>query len=356
MKTLAALDVLKAEALRFHLGSSRPPGDAAKECRQLIRTRNSLQAVFLAPKLRASRLNPDQAWRRFESAAADLNQLDSLEVRTICLADDKAVNPRFVRALRRCPERLNRLSCLRGMVNSYFKRWRTMEAPDELENLLRLVIAKFPRPLKEYAQDGLGFKFAGPRSGEFLSPLPACSRALCASPLVEQWRKSEALFSPQSAYWLAELAVEQHLSVEGLQQEFYVGKDTRLGLIMQARVAELATGRFLRQELTSNDSANLEYLRWLLKTVFTGSLVPGALHDSVSSLILSNSANKSQPFQDALRQFIQRDSRLGDPRLQKSALNWQDMNPLAMRRVVGWLAERAATAIKGGVSKTRNSE
>jgi hypothetical protein len=301
---LEALDVLRAETSGLRARPLSSKADPAKECGRLIKTRDSLRSVFLAPRLRGSSLDPDKVWRRFESASLD--DLDGLEVRTLCLADDRAVSIQFVQALHDHPERLNNMQCLWGMVNSYFKRWRTMEAPEELEGLLKFAIANYPHP----------------------------------SPPVEKWRSAQSLFSPQAAYLLAEGAVEQQLSVEGVQKGLYIGKDTRLGLIMQARVAGLATKRFLREELVSDESSNLRYLQWLVRTVFTDSLGPGALHDSVSSLLLSQSAGGSQRFQDAIRQFIQGDARLGDPRLQKSTLNWRDMNPEAKLRVLAWLVHR----------------
>jgi hypothetical protein len=106
----------------------------------------------------------------------------------------------------------------------------------------------------------------------------------------------------------------------------------------QARTAELASERFRREELVLDESAKLRYLEWMLKDVFTDTLMPGALHSAVGSLILSRSAEKSGTFQTKLREFIQRCPYLGDPRLRNTAPNWRDMAPGTEQRYLSWLA------------------
>ena len=63
-----------------------------------------------------------------------------------------------------------------------------------------------------------------------------------------------------------------------------------------------------------------------------------AFYDTISSLILSESAKRSEIFQRALRSYVQNYKRLGDPRVRESSVNWRSMAPEAAQRYLSWLA------------------
>jgi hypothetical protein len=63
-----------------------------------------------------------------------------------------------------------------------------------------------------------------------------------------------------------------------------------------------------------------------------------AFSEAVSSLILSDSAKRSEGFQRALRSYVQNHKRLGDPRVRESSLNWRSIAPEAGQRYLSWLA------------------
>jgi hypothetical protein len=106
-----------------------------------------------------------------------------------------------------------------------------------------------------------------------------------------------------------------------------------------AKAAELACQRFRKLESGSDEQTNLRYLEWMIKDVLAETVNSGALHTAVSSLILSQSAEKSESFQQTLRSYVQSCPRLGDPRLRQCAPNWRDMDPEAAQRFLSWLAK-----------------
>lgn len=290
-------DIIRRSALATRL-------DARKECASLIRTRDVLQARTETIKTLVPVLDPKKIWARFQAAGGDLNELNGLEFKTLCIDTETAVQPRFVQALHAQPERLQRSVCLYSMVNSYFSRWRSMAEPEELERLLQNALSTYPR----------------------------------RSPVVERWIGAKSLFSPQAADRLADFVVTKQSSIANVLKLQYVGPATRLALFAQARTAESASERFRREELVLDESSKLRYLEWMLKDVFTDTLMPGALHSAVSSLILSRSAETSGKVRTVLREFIQRCPRLGDPRLRNAAPNWRDMAPGTEQRYLSWLA------------------
>lgn len=181
-----------------------------------------------------------------------------------------------------------------------------MDAPEHLEGVLRAAIAKFPKK----------------------------------PPEVERWRTAQSLFSPQAAEKLAEFVVDRQASTETVLTLQHVNRNTRLAILTHAKTAELATQRFRAAEANSPEDANLRSLQWLIKDVLAAEMVPpGALHSAASSLILSRAAVGSEPFQQALRSFVQNHPRLGDPRVRQSAPNWRDMEPEATQRFLSWLAK-----------------
>jgi len=304
-RVLEALRVLSAELEMMRRNLLAKGLDGLKECAPLIKTRDDLRSRLGAVKSLVPPLDPNQVWQRFQSSRGDLNKLNSLEFRTLCSADEFAVRPAFVQALQSRPEYLKASRCLYAMVNSYFNRWREMAAPEELERLLKTAIARHPR----------------------------------ASPAIQRWRGAKSLFSVEAAKKLADFVVDRQSNTEAVLKLQYVGPVTRLGLMTHAKAAELASQRFRKVESSSDEQTNLRYLEWMIKDVLTETLMSGALHAAVSSLILSQSAERSESFQHTLRSYVQSCRRLGDPRLRQCAPNWRDMEADAGQRFLSWLAK-----------------
>ena len=91
-------------------------------------------------------------------------------------------------------------------------------------------------------------------------------------------------------------------------------------------------------ESRRDDEWSLRFLQWITEKVLSDLTLPDAFSEAVSSLILSDSAKRSERFQRALRSYIQNHKRLGDPRLRESARNWRAVAPAAAQRYLSWLA------------------
>jgi len=159
------------------------------------------------------------------------------------------------------------------------------------------------------------------------------------TPAIQRWRSAQSLFSAEAAEKLADFVVDRRSNIETVLKLQYVGPVTRLGLMTHAKAAELASQRFRKLESGSDEQTNLRYLEWMIKDVFSETLMPGALHKAASSLILSRSAERSESFQQTLRSYVQSCPRLGDPRLRQCAPNWRDMDPDAGQCFLSWLAK-----------------
>ena len=186
---LEALRLLKAEPELIRRSPLSSVIDASRECRRLIETRDTLRTQAGTVRFPPPPLDPKNVWRQFEAAGADLSKLNSLEFRTLCSADEFATEPRFVQALRAQPERLRRKVCLYCMVNSYFNRWRSMESPEELEQVLVNAIDRYSRP----------------------------------SPVIARWRAARSLFSSRAAEGLAGFVVDRQSDFEAVLKLQYVG-------------------------------------------------------------------------------------------------------------------------------------
>jgi hypothetical protein len=220
---LEALKRLEAEPDIVRRSALATPLDPRKECASLTRARDVLRSSTETIKTLVPPLDPKKIWAKFQAAGGDLNELNGLEFKTLCIETETAVQPKFVQALHAKPERLKRSVCLYSMVNSYFSRWRSMPEPEELERLLLDALSNFPRK----------------------------------SPVVERWVGARSLFSPQAADRLADFVVTKQSSIANVLKLQYVGPATRLALFTQARTAELASERFRREELVLDESAKL---------------------------------------------------------------------------------------------------
>lgn len=281
--------------------------DGLKECAPLIRTRDDLRTHIGRIRPTPPPLDPNQVWQTFEANGGDLTKLNNLEVRTLCSAGEFAIRQRFVQALQADPERLKNGRCLYALVNSYFTYWREMENAEELERVLRSSIARYPRK----------------------------------SPAVELWRSAGSLFSDKAANGLADFIATRQSKIDTVLALQYVGTGTKLASATRARTAEMASGRFQRLEQEWTESACLTYLDWILDDVLTSGVPLPPFHASASVLIMSRSAEKWQSIQSKLHAFVQRDPRLGDPRLKQYTPNWRGMHPDAGQRVLSWLARES---------------
>ncbi len=303
-KLSEALQLLRYEPEIIRRSAVGRTPDAVKECAPLVRSRDELRTQVGSIRPTTPPLDPSRVWQMFQANAGDLRKLNNLEVRTLCSADEFAVRRSFVQALQSHPERLKSGRCLYALANSYFTRWREMENPGELESVLKGAIALYPRK----------------------------------SPAIERWRSAQSLFSDRAAEALADFVAARQSNIDAVLKLQYVGTATRLASATRAKTAEMASARFCRLEQGWAESACLTYLDWILEHVLTSSVLLPPFHAAVSTLIMSGSAAKWPSIQSRLQAFVQRDPRLGDPRLKQYTPNWRGMHPDAGQRVLSWLA------------------
>jgi hypothetical protein len=190
------------------------------------------------------------------------------------------------------------------MVNSYFAEWRTMKNPLAVEGLLT----------------------------------SAFERHNAKNPVVQKWLASKAVFSERAAEFLSEKICSDQKAVDDVLREHYVGQLTKLGMSIRASAAKSACEYLRRVEGRQDNEWSLRYLQWTTEKVLSDLTLPDAFSEAVGSLILSDSAKRSEGFQRALRSYVQNHKRLGDPRLRESARNWRSIAPEAAQRYWSWLA------------------
>lgn len=307
--TLGALQQLAAETQVIRQRASLPPVDGRHACMQLSGTIHKLRQKLSIVKLDRPKLDIERVWSEFAASRFDPDAINGLQFRALCSSERTALRPEFIAALKRMPEKLRRSRCLYGVVNGYFSEWRDMKDPVTVEDLVASIFASY------------GGK----------------------NPVVQKWHDNGPLFSDQAARFLTDEICANQKTVDGVLKSYYVGPLTRLGLAVRGNAARSASEHLRRIESSKDNEWSLRYLQWMTESVFSDLTLPDAFSDAVSSLILSESARRSDSFQRALRSYIQNHARLGDPRLRESSLNWRSIDPKAAQRYLSWLARDSIT-------------
>jgi hypothetical protein len=302
--TVAALQQLGAEAQVIRHRAAAPAVDGQRACRFLRGALDKIRDKRLVIKLDRPKLEVKTVWAKFAASGYDLSSLDKLQFRTLCSAEEAALHPEFLGALTRSPEMLLRCRCLYGMVTCYFAEWRTMEDPAAAERLLPYIFRRY--------------------EGK--------------NPVVQKWQACPSLFSERAAAFLAHEICSDQKAVDDVLRWFYIGATTKLGLCVRASAAKSACEYLQRMEGSRDAEWSLRCLRWITEGVLSDLTPPDAFSESISSLILSQSAKRDESFQRALLSYIQCHKRLGDPRARESSPNWRSIAPEAAQRYLSWLA------------------
>jgi hypothetical protein len=307
--TLRALQQLAAENEVIRHRAALPVVDGNHACQQLSRTVKKLSQKLSVVALDRPKLDVERVWSAFEAANYDLGAMDGLQFRALCSAEKTALRPEFIAALTRNPEKLKRSRCLYGVANSYFSEWREMKNPATVEGLLTTVFASY--------------------NGK--------------NPVVTKWHQAGRLFSKESATLLSAEICDGQLPVDDVLKTYYVGPLTKLGRSVRDLAAR-AAGEHLRSIEGRRDTEwSLRYLQWMTESVLSDLTSQDSFCHAVSSLILSESAKRSESFQRAARNFVQNHKKLGDPRIRESSLNWPRIAPEAAQRYLSWLARDSIT-------------
>ena len=159
------------------------------------------------------------------------------------------------------------------------------------------------------------------------------------NPVVRIWEGSRPLFSERAASFLADEICLDQRAVDEVLKAYFVRPLTRLAHAVRSAAARSACEALRRIERSRDDDASLRCLQWITEKVLSDvSRHPEAFYYTISALILSEAAQRSDSFQRALRNYIQGHKRLGDPRVRESAANWRSMTSEAAQRYLSWLA------------------
>ena len=158
-----------------------------------------------------------------------------------------------------------------------------------------------------------------------------------SNPAVQGWAKTMSLFSEEASAFLAEHVCVNRADVNDVLKSHYIELVTGLARATRDETAAIACKRFRTEEKRQTEEWQLQYLRWLIEQVLSG-VSQEALCKTISLLILSESARKSLTFQGALRDYIQLNGRLGDPRMRETSANWRPIDPEAAQLYLSWLA------------------
>ncbi len=302
---VGALQQLIAEDKVVRQKAGEPLIEGSQACRLLGNTLEKFRQEVVTLKLHPPKLDVQKIWAMLAAANYDLSGLNAMEVRTLCCAPETALQPEFINALKRSPDKLKQDRSLFGLVINYFAVWRQMPDPCLVENLLCNVCTSY-------------------RGG---------------NPALKKWSSSKHLFSEQSASFLAGEICSDQKSVDEVLKTYFVDPITKLGLSARASSACLAAQNLRHVEAYRDEAWSLDYLRWMIERIFSDNTSADSFSEAISLLILSESAKRSETFRLALSAFIRNDKKLGDPRLRESAPNWRPMKPEAAQRYLSWLAK-----------------
>lgn len=302
--TLTALQGLRAER-EVILGRSSLAAFAPEQaCHQLSTAVRKLRdKATTVPSIRP-KVEIRTILAKFAAADYDLDVLDGQEFRALCCTEETAVQPEFVAALEKAPERLKNARCVFGLVTAYFALWRTITNPERLERLLR-------NRLDADAGKNL---------------------------ILRKWRSSPELFRASADDFLARAICKVPDTVEDVLKQYIIAPVSKLGLAVRAKTAEVACQSFRTGERAHDEQVCVEFLKWMTESVLSDLVPMEVFADAISCLIESNAAVRWDSFQNLLKPYVLKHKRLGDPRTREGALNWRFMSADANRRYLSWLA------------------
>jgi EH_Signature domain len=309
MRLMQALTELRAEPGRLRTDPVRFPIDPEKECAALIGALARMREESLRVFIQHPPQNPRAVWAVWEANGFDISALNNRQIRTLCTAEETALEPRLIEALATRPELLKRSICLFGIVVAYFSRWRTMRSPEKVEAVI----------------------------------LAALSRHKTSGAIAEMWSGYPQLFSPGAADHLAGSVVHSKAAINPELELRLIPTTSALSRQVRARTAELAAAAFSIQEVSISQADAVLFLEWMIQMVWTSEVPTEAFYRSIDQIIMSKSAARDSTFRKQLVEYIRTDQnslgRLGDPRLRQNMPKWRNLSPEAGQRFLSWLAE-----------------
>jgi hypothetical protein len=300
------LDRLTADLVELRDSMMWRPVDPAPYLRQLNKAVETLEAKSDKVSSPKPPLDAEEVWARWRALAFDLTKLDAREIRTLCVSPKTAMRARVISALGSNHDPLKRWINLNGFVQAYFGQWRTMENPEAVEKLIQEMLS-------------------GSRIGR-------------RSKILDLWRQSLFLFSPEASRRVGKIIVKDHKSVKQSCAEYCIEPSSPLASAAHEYAASAAADELIHRDSRIGQELALKELQWISDHLLTPGLSPDAYRQAMSKLIVSRMAEGMTSFQSALVSLVHADERLGDPRLAYCAPNWRKV-PEARERFLAWLAK-----------------
>ena len=236
-----ALARLQLDLGEFRESTVYRPVDPQSQLRVLRRTVEELEKKSDIVAIPKSIVDPEEVWAKWRKEQYDFDKLDSREKRALCISPETAVRTKMVEALKKNTEALKRITTFNGFVQAYFAKWRSMDNPEAMENLIQDMLEQGRIPRK--------------------------------SKMLDVWRRSLFLFSTQASQRLGEAIIRDRKPVKQVCGEYFIDPSTPLVSEAHKRAAELAVkGLVNKQSYISPPEALSDY--WAFDYLLAPNLHP----------------------------------------------------------------------------------
>lgn len=253
--------------------------------------------------------DPQRAWIRLRDAGYDLAALSEIEARSLCLSVETATLPDVIGALSRSEILPRRKFWIAGLIAAYFGKWREMERPEEVEELLCRVLGLY----KGRNRSLLGYR-----------------------------DRRDRLFSARAPAALAKEMVGDRRETIDFLQNLEIPATSGLGLAVADSAIQAWRYEFRVAEYGCSEREALDRLEYLLtKLLCSPNVRAEVFAGGVTECVLSGWADRSKEFRKHSLRFIHDSPRLGDPRLPANRANWTAVDTKVKQTVLSWLAHDA---------------
>lgn len=297
-----ALSRMKATAAAPFGDKLDRPIDCESELKELV-DKVALLGAGASGGNRQSLATLALARERWGASKGSLEPLTARQIRALCADVHVAVSLRFVRALEANGELPKHRRWIESLIASYFSAWRPAEAA-QLESTLRAAIE--------------GFRGKSPR-------------------IVRCKPVAAELFSARAAKWLGGRVVEERTRLRSVLEEWGVEQAGALAENVANASVDAWLAKFASSRAKWTATLALAEVGFLLDTVLEPDIVSHEqLSKAISQVVLWREIDKNEALVEALRGFVLKHPRLGDPRRKQS--NWSACDPEAYAKVRAWFA------------------
>lgn len=306
MTSLEALDRFARFGSDLCRGNLCAAIDPAHECRDLNLAIAALTESRPRTVAAADGVSLQTARARWRESRPSITGLHQREIRILCWDPDTALDPQFIQAVAGHPAFRRKRVWIEGLAIAYFGAWRTMPAPDLIENVLRAATAP-----------------PGSQRGWL---------GRCGSQAAD-------VFSATADMFFARNALDRGISVVEELKNWGLEDNTQF----RQTVVEAAIGEWLRCYLEPLEGLAQGPGIRELKTLLDGLLPMASVtspkyYDAVGRLILSTGLSAG-PLHELLKTWILNSGRLGDPRHRANLPKWNKVATEAVSRFKSWLAK-----------------